>query len=79
MDLESIGRVVLLLGVGLALFGGLLMLLSRIPVVNQLFNLPGDIRIETSGFTCLFPIVTMIVLSLLLTVIANIIIRFLNR
>ncbi len=79
MDLESIGRIVLLLGVGLALFGGLLMLLSRIPVVNQLFNLPGDIRIETSGFSCFFPIVTMIILSVLLTVIANIIIRFLNR
>ncbi len=79
MDLESIGRVLLLLGAGTAIFGGLLMLLSRIPVFNQLFNLPGDIRIETSGFSCLFPIVTMIILSVLLTVIANIIIRFLNR
>ncbi len=79
MDLESIGRVLLLLGVGIALFGGLLLVLSRIPVVNQLFNLPGDIRIQTSGFSCFFPIVTMIILSVLLTVIANIIIRFLNR
>jgi hypothetical protein len=79
MDLESIGRLLLFIGAGVAAFGGLLLVLSRIPLLNQLFNLPGDIRIQTSNFSCFFPIVTMIILSVLLTVIANIVIRFLNR
>ena len=79
MDLDSIGRLLLVLGLAIAGLGALFLFASRIPVVNQLFNLPGDIRVETSGFSCFFPIVTMIVLSLLLTIVANIIIRFLNR
>lgn len=79
MDLGSIGRVVLLIGVALAIFGGLLMLLGQIPFLRQLGNLPGDIRVEGQGFTCLFPIVTMIVLSILATIILNIIIRLINR
>jgi hypothetical protein len=79
MDLESIGRVLLLIGVGGAVFGGALMLLSRVPFFNQLFNLPGDIRVESGNFSCFFPIVSMIIISILLTVIANIVIRLLNR
>ena len=79
MDLDSIGRLVLLLGVGIAVLGGLMMLASRLPFFNQLGSLPGDIHIESGNFSCFLPIVTMIVLSLLLTVVANIIIRFLNR
>ncbi len=79
MDLESIGRILLFLGIGAAAFGGILMLLSRVPILNQLFNLPGDIRIDTGNVSCFVPIVSMIILSLLLTVIANIVIRLLNR
>jgi hypothetical protein len=42
-------------------------------------RLPGDIRIEREGFSCYFPIATMLVLSLLLTLLLNVIVRFLNR
>jgi hypothetical protein len=81
MELESIGRLVLFLGIGLAVLGGVLMLLSRVPGLNQisLFNLPGDIHIQTENFSCFFPIVTMIVLSVLLTIIVNVIARLINR
>jgi len=79
MNLEGIGRALLLIGVGIAVLGGLFLIFSRIPVLNQLFNLPGDIRIEGSNFSCFVPIVSMIILSLILTVVANIIIRLLNR
>lgn len=79
MDLGSIGRVVLLIGVALAILGGLLMLLGQVPFLRQLGSLPGDIRVEGQGFTCLFPIVTMIALSILATIILNIIIRLINR
>jgi hypothetical protein len=79
MDLDSIGRILLVVGVGAAAFGGILMVLSRVPGLNQLFNLPGDIRIDTGNFSCVFPIVSMILISVVLTVIANVIIRLLNR
>jgi hypothetical protein len=40
-------------------------------------HLPGDIRVEKENFRFYFPITTMILLSLLLTVIINIIKKFL--
>jgi hypothetical protein len=79
MDLESIGRILLLLGAGVVGVGGLLLVLSRVPFFNQLFNMPGDIRVESGNFSCFFPIVTMIILSVLLTIVANVVIRFLNK
>jgi len=79
MDLDSIGRVLLFLGMGVFAVGILFVVAARIPGVNQLFNLPGDIRIESGNVSCFFPIVSMIILSLLLTIVANIIIRLLNR
>jgi hypothetical protein len=79
MELDSIGRLLLVLGAGVMVSGGLLLLVSRIPGINQLFNLPGDIRIETSGFSCFFPIVSMILISIVLTIVINVVIRLLNR
>jgi hypothetical protein len=66
-------------GLALAALGGLFMLLGRIPLFSQLGRLPGDIRIEGQGYSCFVPIVSMILISLVLTVIVNIIIRLINR
>jgi len=41
--------------------------------VNWFGRLPGDIRIEKQNFRFYFPITTMILLSLLITLIVNII------
>ena len=79
MDLETIGRILLFGGAGVAILGGVLLLASRVPGINQLFNLPGDIHISGDNFTCVVPIVSMIILSILLTIVANIIIRLINR
>jgi hypothetical protein len=79
MDLQSIGRLLLVGGIIAAVIGGLLLLLARLPFFEKLGNLPSDIRIEGQGFTCLFPIATMIVLSIVLTVVINIVIRLINR
>lgn len=75
-NLELIGRWVFILGIGLAVVGGILWLLGRIPGLQ---NLPGTIKIETSGMTCLIPLLASIVISLVLTVVLNIIIRIANR
>ncbi|MBN1963138.1 MAG: DUF2905 domain-containing protein [Anaerolineae bacterium] len=79
MDLAALGRVLVIGGIGLALLGGLLLLLSRVPFLNNLDSLPGDLRFAGQGITCLVPLATMCLLSVLLTIVLNIAIRLLNR
>lgn len=79
MDVQTIGRTLLVIGVGLAVIGGALMLLGRLPFFQSLGSLPGDLRIEGQGFTCFVPIVSMLLISVVLTIILNIIIRLINR
>jgi hypothetical protein len=79
MGLDSIGRLLLVVGVGLAVLGGILLLLSKVPFLSQLGNLPGDIRIQGQGFSCFVPLASMILISIVLTVALNIVIRLINR
>lgn len=46
--------------------------------LNWLGRLPGDIRIEKENFRFYFPITTMIIVSVLLTLIVNLIKKFLQ-
>jgi H+/Cl- antiporter ClcA len=46
--------------------------------LNWLGRLPGDIRIEKENFRFYFPITTMIIISGLLTLIVNLIRKFLQ-
>ena len=77
MDFSTLGKGILILGLILILVGGLFWLLGRAGL--PLGRLPGDIRIERDGFSCLVPIASMILVSILLTVLLNIVIRLLNR
>ncbi|MEJ5201601.1 MAG: DUF2905 domain-containing protein [Anaerolineales bacterium] len=74
--MSILARWLVITGLGLVALGGLLWLVSRIPGLE---NLPGTIRIEGKGFTCIFPLLASIVLSLLLTIALNIIGRLLNK
>ncbi|MCS6909539.1 MAG: DUF2905 domain-containing protein [Anaerolineales bacterium] len=76
-DLTTIGRWVFLAGVALMVLGGMLWLVGRFSL--PLGRLPGDIFIQRDGSSFYFPITTMILLSLVLTVVANLIGRFFNR
>jgi len=77
VEIQHVGRILLITGVVIAVAGGLMLLAGRAGI--RLGQLPGDIRIEGQGFSCLIPIVSSILLSILLTVVLNLIIRFLNR
>lgn len=79
MELDQLGRLLLLIGGGIVLLGGLLLLASRVPGLDRFGRLPGDIRIEGENFTCVAPIVSMLILSILLSLALNIIIRLINR
>jgi len=75
-NLEIIGRWVVIFGVIMIVVGGIIWLICRIPGVQ---NLPGTIKIETSGMTCLIPLLASIVISIVLTIVLNLIIRIVNR
>lgn len=66
-----------MIGLGLLVIGGLFLLLPRLGI--SLGRLPGDLRFEVGQFTCLVPIATGILLSVILTIGLNLLIRFFNR
>lgn len=72
MDLQTVGKYLLLMALAFALLGGLLLLGGRLGIGS----LPGDLRIQRSGFGCYVPIVASIILSLILTVLLNLLIRW---
>ena len=72
-----LARLIMILGVVLFLIGGLLYLIGRLGL--PVGRLPGDIRIQGDNFTCFFPLATMILLSIVLTITINIVARYLNR
>lgn len=67
----SIGRLIIYLGIALIIIGLIITLGSRI----GLGRLPGDIFIKKGNATFYFPILTCIVISILLSVIANLFFR----
>ena len=77
MDLSTFARWVILAGVVIIIIGISLWLAGRFDL--PLGRLPGDIHIERDGFSCFIPLATSIILSLLLTLALNILLRFLNR
>jgi len=62
--IDSIGKLLILLGLILALTGGLLLLMGRIPLLGRL---PGDIYLHKGGWSLYFPLSTCILISILLT------------
>lgn len=68
--MENFGRLLLLLGISIALVGGLMILLTR------LFpGLSSGLTIRIGPLTCFFPLVLSIILSIILTIVLNILIR----
>jgi hypothetical protein len=68
--MEDIGRILLIIGVLLALAGGAILLISKVSGIGRL---PGDIIFQRDGFSCFFPIVTSIILSIVLTIVLNLV------
>jgi hypothetical protein len=71
-DFSGLGKALMVGGAVLFVVGLLVVLGGKIPFLGRL---PGDILIQRKGFGIYIPIVTCIVLSVLLTLILNIISR----
>ncbi len=76
-DLSTIGRWLLLFGLIVAATGGVLWLADRLGL--PLGRLPGDLRFEREGFSCFIPLASSILISLLLTLAINLIVRLISR
>ena len=75
--MATLARLFLLLGIIFLLIGGMLYFLARFNL--PLGRLPGDIRIEGQNFRFYFPLATSLLLSLVLTVLLNLIARLLKK
>ena len=72
--MESIARFLVIGGIILILIGGGVYLAAKFGI--PLGRLPGDIRIEGKGGSFYFPLATSILVSVVLTIVLNLIIRF---
>ncbi len=72
--MESIARYLMLGGIILFLIGGGVYLAAKFGL--PLGRLPGDIRIEGENGSFYFPVATSILVSVVLTIVVNLIIRF---
>jgi hypothetical protein len=72
MDGQHIGKLLVAMGVAIAVIGALFWFGARF----GLGSLPGDIRIEGRGGGCFIPIASSILLSLVLTLLLNLLLRW---
>jgi hypothetical protein len=72
MAVESLGRMVLYIGIVLVLIGGFFILVAKVPWFGRL---PGDIVYRREGITVFIPITTMVLVSVILTLLMNIVWR----
>jgi hypothetical protein len=75
--MENIARYLVIGGIILILLGGGVYLASKFGL--PLGRLPGDIRIEGENGSFYFPVTTSILISVILTVVLNLIARFLRK
>ncbi|MGJ0514202.1 MAG: DUF2905 domain-containing protein [Methylomicrobium sp.] len=69
----SMGKLLIIIGIGIAVIG---LVLTYLPGLFGWFGkLPGDIRIEDDKKSIFIPITSMIVISLVLTLLANLFFR----
>lgn len=72
MDFQGTGKILLLVGVFLLVLGLLFIFWQRIPLLGKL---PGDIFLQKGNLRLFFPIATCIIISVVLTIILNFVLR----
>jgi len=74
---EEIGKLLVFVGLFIAVLGLLMILLPKVNL--PLGNLPGDIKIERENFVFYFPLASSLLISLVLTVVLNLIFLLLGK
>jgi hypothetical protein len=73
MDVQALGRMLIIVAIVILIVGVALLLVGRIPLIGRL---PGDFTIRRDGFTLFFPLATMIIISIILTIVLSVIGRW---
>lgn len=76
MPLEGLGKILLIAGGVIVVIGLLLVFSQHIPFFGKL---PGDIFIKKDNWSFYFPIVTFLIVSVVLTIIINLVLFFLRK
>lgn len=74
-DLPAVGRFLLIGGLAVAGIGLLLIVAGRVPGLDRLGRLPGDVVFQRGPVTVFLPILSSIVISVLLTIVLNLLFR----
>jgi hypothetical protein len=77
--MEVLGRWLVLVGLAIAGAGLLMWALAKLPFISSLGGLPGDLVIRRGPLTVFLPLGTMILISVLLTLVLNVLFRVLRR
>jgi hypothetical protein len=77
MEPSTLGKWIVLLGLGLAAVGVMVWRAGKIGV--PFGSLPGDIRLDRPGFSFHFPLATGIIISIFITLLLNILLWFFRR
>ncbi|HZD11677.1 MAG TPA: DUF2905 domain-containing protein [Candidatus Binatia bacterium] len=75
--MTDFARILIIIGLTIAFAGFIILVAARI--FPWLGNLPGDFRIEGRNYRIYFPLATMILISILGTILLNIVIRIFRR
>ena len=76
MDFGELGKWMVLGGLGLAVVGGLFWLLGRTSFAGRL---PGDFNVQLGPVGCFAPVATMLLVSVVLTIVLNILLRLFQK
>ena len=68
-SLDAIGKMLIFFGLFMVVVGTVLIVMGK---VGGLGRLPGDIYFQRGNFTFYFPVVTMIIISVVLSLVLNI-------
>ena len=75
-NLEPFGKILIIVGVFIVVLGILLVFWGKIPFLDRL---PGDLFLQKGNLRIIFPIATCLIISAMLTIVVNIIIRLLGK
>jgi len=73
----DLARLLITMGLSIAFIGVVILLAVR--YFPWLGNLPGDFRFQSENFKIYFPLATMILISVVGTILLNIVIRIFRR
>ena len=73
MELQGLGKLLVVAGLVVLALGVLLVLAPKVPLLGRF---PGDILVRKGNFTIFAPVVTMLLLSVFLSVVLSVVFRF---